>query len=652
MADLPVHYAPSVGTPEGKARDRWFRLEPDEAGPAMVVEAKRIEHEQAPQREEWRIYGSLYAGKELSNLYQFGTAPSADLPLFNVGGHAVSFNVCASCVDTVGAKVSKNRPRVMFMTDGGNWSEVRRAKGLTKFTDGMFYEGDVYEGVSQPAFRDACVFAGGVGMPLLDPFDAKVTAERVLPFELLVDEVEALYGAPRSMYRVKHVARDVVAEWLGRKDAEKRARIMDARTVDPANQAFGRNTDQIAVYEGWHLPPGGGVKGVHVIAIDGCTLLHEPWTRQYFPPVVFRWKTLPTGFWGQSLVSELAGLQFEMNSLLAKIRRSHKLASGFKWAVERGSQVIPDHLTNEDGAVVSFVGQAPQAFTIQAIHPEVYQWVQAIYDKAFERAGVSKLSAGAKKPEGLDAAVALREYHDIEDQRFVVQGQAFENFHLQLARRMIDLAREAYENNKALRTKAPGSKLLEQIAWKDVALDEDLFEMRPFPTSILPTTPAAKMQRVQEMIESGMLPREQGLMLLDMPDLEGAVSLQTAAIRDVERVLETILDKGRYETPEPHMDLALAVKMAHSAFLRARAENAPEKRLDLLLRFIDEADSMQKEITPPAAPMPMPPPGMPGAAPPLPGTPSMGAAAAPPLPPGIQLPMEAGSPAVPSELPA
>jgi hypothetical protein len=44
------------------------------------------------------------------------------------------------------------------------------------------------------------------------------------------------------------------------------------------------------------------------------------------------------------------------------------------------------------------------------------------------------LSAAAQKPAGLDSGKALREYNDIESDRFMTIGQAYERYYLQLAK--------------------------------------------------------------------------------------------------------------------------------------------------------------------------------------------------------------------------
>ena len=58
-------------------------------------------------------------------------------------------------------------------------------------TQGIFYENDSYA-LGEKIFRDACVFDGGV-IHVYNHYN-RVKYERVVPLELLVDEVEGFYG--------------------------------------------------------------------------------------------------------------------------------------------------------------------------------------------------------------------------------------------------------------------------------------------------------------------------------------------------------------------------------------------------------------------------------------------------------------------------
>ena len=42
-------------------------------------------------------------------------------------------------IDTIVSKVTKNKPKPTFLTDGGDWDLQQKAKKLTKYCEGIFY---------------------------------------------------------------------------------------------------------------------------------------------------------------------------------------------------------------------------------------------------------------------------------------------------------------------------------------------------------------------------------------------------------------------------------------------------------------------------------------------------------------------------------
>jgi hypothetical protein len=138
--------------------------------------------------------------------------------------------------------------------------------------------------------------------------------------------------------------------------------------------------------------------------------------------------------------------------------------------------------------------------------------------------------------------------------------------------------------------------------------------MQMFPTSMLPHEPAGRLQFVQELITSGMIPASFGAELLDFPDLEGYLSIKNAAVEDMLATLEELVD-GEYSPPEPYQNLVEALPFMQSAYLRAKRQKVSEASLDNIRRWISTADAMlsKSQASQPQPPQPLMPPQ--GAAP-------------------------------------
>ena len=619
-------------------KDRWW-TEKDPAPHVMAV-ANAIYTAASWRRERALNYARHYCGSNLQSLYQAGLlgGPQGD----NTGAN---WNSIRCCVDTGASKISKNKPRVLFLTSGGSRKQQKRAKKLTQFVDGIFYEADVYETTAR-AFIDAEVWGTGFALPYVE--DGEIKIERVLPFEILVDDSEAIHGSPRSMYRRKPVYRDVLMDLYGK--GESAARAIHAASgatgagPDSITPGLAGSSEMVPVIEAWHLPSSRDAKnGRHCICIEGALLFDEPWTKQWFPPTPYHWQEPLVGYWGQGMAEQLRGGQIQINYMLQTIHSALNLMAVPRVFLEVGSKVVKTVVSNQIGSMVNYVGHPPIISVGQAMGAEVYSHLKDLWAKQFEIVGVSQMDATAKKPEGLDAAVAIREYHDLGSERFVKAAQRFEDFHLELAEKMLGMVADM----GGLRVRSPDSKFVETLDWKSIGYKRDEFVMHRYPTSILPDTPAGRMQTVSELLKSQLITPEQASRLLDFPDLQSEITLTNAAEDCVHRILDAIVDDGEYEAPEESLDLAQAAKLVHGVILQAKNDGVEPRHIELLYRWQDDVQALaDKSKSPPpgAAPAPAPggPPPGPAAAPP-PGAPPGAPALPPPPAPGMS--------AVPSQLP-
>ena len=503
-----------------------------------------------------RLYGNI----SYRDLGTGGLANSAKTSAKN----RVTLNVIQSMCDTVTARVAKAKPMATYLTTGGDWAMQRKAKLLTKFTSGQFYGSDIYK-VAPKVFLDACVF--GTGVLHIFERDGEIACERVFP--------------------------------------EFAKQIEEASSIEDEDSLY-RASEQIECIEAWHLPSSKDADdGRHVIAIENATLLDDSWDRSDFPFSFIHWTSRLLGFWGQGLAEQLTGIQVEINRLLRNIQQQMHLATP-KVFVESGSKISKAHINNEIWGVIEYAGTPPQFFVPKTVSGEIFSHLDRLFNRAYEIAGVSQLAAGAKKPAGLESGVALREFQDIESERFLMVAKAYEQLFLDAAAQMIDIAREVHDRGDTFDVISHGDDDIERIDWNDIDLERDEYVMKVYPTSLLPTTPAAKLQKVIEMLQAGMLTQQEAKALLDYPDLESVNSMATASQEIFSMLIERILEKGIYQSPEPYMNLAMGIQMMQSAYLRAKINSVPEAKLDLFRRFIEDSIGMLAKMQAAAAPPPMP----------------------------------------------
>lgn len=492
----------------------------------------------------------------------------------------------------------------MFLTSGGDYKMQRKAKKLEKFVDGVFYENSAHA-LGSIIFRDGCV--SGDGFVHVFAKDGRVKYERVLGNELYVDWVDGFYDDPRQMHRVKNIEREVLLSMF-----PKKASLISTATASTADTVgSARNiADVIQVVESWHIPSGIDEKdGLHSINISEGNLFEEEWNKPFFPFARFSWSKHLWGYFSQGLVEQVQNIQLEINKILWVIQRSFQLAGSFKVLLENGSKIVKEHINNDIGCIVSYSGTPPQYVVPQIVAGEMYQHLQTLKNSAYEQAGISQLSAVAQKPAGLDSGKALREYNDIESDRFMTVGQAYERFFLDLARLSVDCARGIYEDQGSMTVKVPGSKFIQTIDWKDVNLEEDEYVMKMFPVSSLPSEPAGRLSTIQEYIQAGFINQRTGRKLLDFPDLEQVEDLANSAEDYLNEILEKIVDgdgsEDTFTPPEPYDDLGLARELALQYYAQGKLNNLEEEKLDLIRQFMDQIDVLEQK----AAQALQPPPG-------------------------------------------
>lgn len=567
----------------------WWETDKKELHKEVFQFVRQLDRQQEYRSADNVKYMRLYGNFDVLGLKSYNFLRSESSYAVQ---NRVTLNIVQSMTDTVVSKITKNKPKPMFITDGGDWSLQRKAKKLNKFVEGQMLNAGFYD-IATKCFLDSCIFGTGVAKIFREGSEIKI--ERVFPNEIKVPDHEGVYGKPRQMHQTKFIHRDVLKSAFPDNEFEisQLGKAADGYTMSVSEGSV--EGDMVLVIESWRLPTSKDSKdGLHCITIDNATLFSEPWEREEFPFVFWRWSPRPIGFFGQGVSEQLQGIQLEINKILRTIQVSMHLVSIPKIFVEASSKIVTAHLNNKIGGIVRYAGTPPTPGQLGTIPPELFSHLDRLYAKAYEVIGISQLSATASKPAGLNSGKALRVYNDIETERFMTVGRSYEQAFLDAAKQLITLAKEVDALDGEYKVKVKDKKFMKTIKWKEVDLEEDQYMMHLFPISALSSTPAARLQDVQDLLQSGFISREDGMKLLDFPDLEGYYNMTNAGVEDIERQIELMMENGEYETPEPYQNLQLGIVKMQQAYLLYRSQGAPENNLELLRRWIEDADGLVK----------------------------------------------------------
>jgi hypothetical protein len=582
----------------------WWKTDIKDRAAAVTDVVQRIYDNDKIRQNQYlksmRLYGNISPFG--TGVTQLGSIPTPSAMVSD----RLTYNVIQSAGDTVTAKIAKNKPKPLFLTSGGSYKLQRRAKKLDKFVQGIFYENNTYV-MGPEIFRDSYVI--GDGFIQVYALEGRVKHERVLAGELFTDYADSIYGKPSQLHRVKLVDIDALIGMFPAKEKEIRANAEEPYVLGGSSTKV---TDQLAVCESWHLPSGVKAKdGCHTINIlGGDNLLDEPYDKSGFPFARLPWSKRMIGFFSQGGAEQIQPTQLEINKILWTLQRSYHLAGTFKVWIKTGGKIVREHINNEIGSVVESE-EMPQYLTPPIVPPEMYAHLDKLIQRGFEQSGASQLSATSKKPDGLDSGKALREYNNIETERFMLNGQAYEQFFVDLAKLSVDCAREIAKNKKDFKVKSPNAKFIETIEWKDVELAEEDMITKIFPISSLPSDPAGRMQTIQEWVQAGWFTSRTGKKLMDFPDLEMVEDLQSAKEDYLHFILGKMVDDGEYTPPEPFDDLPLAKELFAEYYAQGKLNGLEEAKLNHLRTFNDQVDVLMEQAMAGSQPPPPPPPGSP-----------------------------------------
>jgi hypothetical protein len=148
-----------------------------------------------------------------------------------------------------------------------------------------------------------------------------------------------------------------------------------------------------------------------------------------------------------------------------------------------------------------------------------------------------------------------------------------------------------------------------------------------FDVSALPKDPAGRLQKITEMVQSGMIDIREGRRLLDYPDLDQVEKLANASEERILQALDLIVEEGKYTPPDPFMDLELAVKLSVQYYNLYTAAKLEEDKAQKLRDFNTRAQELGMQGNPPPAPAPVQPQANPEPAPTNPLIPNVPGAA-------------------------
>lgn len=549
-------------------------------------------------------------------------------------------NVIAQVIETAATKLTESRPDVQVLTDGGEDTAQMRAKELASWTNAAARSVKLYE-VVEEAWDEAMTV--GTGAFRVFEENGRPMAEVAYCEDLHVNPKEAKHNAVRTLYYERTMDRAQLAS-LFPQHRNKIARSgqglsgMEAEEMAAENEEPRIWSDMVTVVEAWRLAVGPKVgdepmpkhrAGRHVIALEGVTLLDEPYECEELPFRFMRWRKRRRSFWGMGIAEGCEGMQAQMNLHAGTIEETLESMVPSYWTED---EVEVEKIDNVPGRIYKTSSGKPPTPTsvppgLLAAHTDRESGYRT---RMFASQGVSEMEGHAQKPAGLNSGKAQLVHQDIKSKRLLLQGRQVEGAYEWAFRRLIDVADEIVEmggdgDTDALTYLAGEGEDIKATAFADVRIRDFMFEARVFPVSKLPDSPAGRLEFVSELLQLGVVPPGDAFGLLALPDLEGYAaskdSMRRLAKAFVDHAATGEHDGQVAKLLTPLDDFATVIDYGHQRFANLRLKGKTPDELKELQAVITRATDMQADAQQRVAEEQAPPANGPG---PQPG---------PPLPP-------------------
>jgi hypothetical protein len=660
------------------------------AGPRLVALCEEIQRDQQTLISNTNMCMSVFQ-------YGGGARNIDPEEHVSIDDETLTYNAAQNAVETVFAKVVKNRIALMPLTTGGGPLARSRAKDMEKAIEGV-YDDNNGEELEENVVMDFLVTDHGAGACIVEDGRDRTFIRHIAVEDVWFDKAETRMGRPSCTFYVpkdgidKFSAIEIYANPADDKEggrpgfvgtaAERREKILRAASKPAAWRTTSAGSYRVDIFEAWHPPTmreeceeneeyegdDGETKtrkrtvvkhdGRHVVAVYGedGTLVDEPWDEPEAPILLAVPRRRRRHVFGLSLMRGLLAPQREYERGTAKIQFMHQKMglSGFM-GPNSANVNVTEITAGQKGAGfyvgydVAEGGPPIQQLQPQPVEPSTYAYVDSIPRNMLERHGISTLAAASQLPAGLQQASgkALQVFEDFEDVRLLPYHRARERFRVALAWLIIKSARRIVQRTGSYKVNYRGKKGLEQIDWKDLLDlidDKESFVLKVFPISALSKNPAARFAQLTELLNAQAITVEQFKRLFELPDLEAENELDTADTDILDRNMDLMITKGTYIGPEGFDNLDLLISRAGKYINLLRQKDVPDSRIKLIRDYIEDAKGLKESIAAAeaakaAAAAPPPPPpmgGMPGGMPPEGPLPGM-----PPVPPGPPMGMAA-----------
>lgn len=580
---------------------------------SVALESYLQVREQKMQRNYDRYYSNgirrdtihnLY-GQPLSYYYNALEEDQGTIPVLNGIKNAI---------DTVVSKFLVTKVRPFVNPVDGTYETRKAARQIQIALDHIFDVQKVYQKAGL-CLRDSLIFEPGHFW--VD--EEEKVIKHVRPWEVYFDPSQFHYDkltVGKLRFRQYPVA-----------DLVERGKI---KKTDPVYQGYLQNPMAVVAYNIHYDIKGGWRRDIvngRVVSKKQITMKRLPFTFLFYNPPV-------KGCFTTSLADDLFTIQTQVDTLSFRIHAAIEINPANTIFVPKGTNIKPSMISNQVGQVVEYqpVPGASSAVTVsipKPIDPSYVELLNFFLDKQLSMSGISKMSAQAEKPKGVESGAALDTLEDLESDRWnMVLSNVIQNY-----MDLKDIWIDVMPDDERILPRDDGRSAM---TYGDLKRQMEKMHVQFSAASSLSKDPKTKMEQIYILEQMGMVTPAMKASLMEFPDLEGAYSVETASYDYCQTIIQRAIEDDDYDY-YPIVDLKELFSEVQNAILRFDAANDDKKTLDRLVKLLNKVMTNMSAVNQAGQPHPVPPP-IPGAQPqPIGGQPIQQPKGVPTLPPQGQM---------------
>lgn len=550
----------------------------------------------------------------------------------------LSHNLVPVAVDTLCSEVTQTTPAPMAVPNGGDYDTLWQADQLNSYWECEFERQGVRD-LAPLVMRDGILYGQGCVRIDAEVRSGRILFERFFPQHLLVDDISCTDVAPREFYLTHAVDKDALCERF----PTMREQIKEAAPPSTFSH-FGHwgngaeedaNSTVAGVTEVWRVASSDGAgDGKFAIALSNCVLLFEDYDYKD-PPIAFLRPSPPQrGWWGELMVERIKPAQRDLNKHLLRLQDAMHLRGRVMLGVSQQDADMIPRITNEVGTILPFKGGPPQVIAPPSLPSDVYMHLDRLREYIFEAFGLNRGSATGMIPSGLRSGRAQLVYNDTQSRRFVNIERGYESWHTKCARLLVRAEKRLAKAGVKRQVSVKSYGVRRAMPWSEVELATEVYNVLVMPASALPSSPAGRIEMLQQWRQTGIIDDEQMWRVADIPDLRQVRDEHTAGRQIAEWHVDGLL-RGKFKfgdecRPLPEMNLQATLQISQRRLLLGMVAGAKPERVAELRKYMTEVGALilkSQQLAPPMSPPAMAMPHPPGGAPPQPID-------APPIQPG------------------